>query len=260
MRSMTAYAAARCQKNGQNVQVVVRSLNFKYLDTIIHNLPAEDIPFEEKIKKEVKSFVGRGRVEIFIFLNLNQAPNIQINEQAVKKYIGELKKMGKKYNLKGDIKINEIFNLPQVIFWDKKSKNSWTLIQTALKKALKNLLDFKAKEGKAIQKEIEYNLGKLKKNAEEIKRLKPQATRGDNGKEDIDEEVSLTVFYLGKMETKVKSSKDKLKGKALDFLTQEISRELNAASSKTKNKKTSFLIVESKNYLERIREQAQNIE
>ncbi len=260
MRSMTAYASARCQKGEQSAQVTIRSLNFKYLDVVVQNLPGEDIPFEEKIKKETKCFVSRGRVEIFIFLNRDQVPTIQINEKAVKKYIGELKKIAKKYNLKGDIKINEIFNLPQVIFWDKRNKNSQILIQAALKKALNGLLDFKKKEGKAIQKEVETNLKKLKKNLEEVRRLKPQANREENDKEDIDEEVSLATFYISKIEGKIKSSKDQLKGKAIDFLTQEISRELNAASSKTKKRKTSFLIVESKNYLERIREQAQNIE
>ena len=62
------------------------------------------------------------------------------------------------------------------------------------------------------------------------------------------------------MESQVNSSKADPKGKAMDFLTQEILRELNSASSKTKRKIVSSLIVESKTYLERIREQAQNIE
>ena len=67
-------------------------------------------------------------------------------------------------------------------------------------------------------------------------------------------------FYTKELEKKINAKNLATKGKALDFLTQEILRELNAASSKTKAKRVAALIVEAKNYLDRIREQAQNVE
>ena len=87
----------------------------------------------------------------------------------------------------------------------------------------------------------------------------PSPAAEENNKEDIDEEISLLTFYAKKLEKEISSKQDS-KGKAIDFLTQEILRELNAASSKTKKPVLASLIVESKSYLERIREQAQNIE
>ena len=150
--------------------------------------------------------------------------------------------------------------MPQAVVWEEKEKTGAPLVMPALKEAIDKLMEFKRKEGEAIRKEIMANLGKLKNNMEEIKRQKPNAANMENGKEDIDEEISLAMFYIGKMDAAVNSKKGKPIGKTFDFLTQEILRELNAASSKTKKKTPAFLIVEAKNYLERIKEQAQNIE
>jgi len=73
MKSMTAYASAQKSRGAQAVQVTLRSLNFKYLDIGIHNLPAEDIVLEEKIKREIKKKVCRGKIEVFICLAKPQA-------------------------------------------------------------------------------------------------------------------------------------------------------------------------------------------
>ena len=104
------------------------------------------------------------------------------------------------------------------------------------------------------------NLASLRQNIESIKKAVPAPVKEVNGKEDINEEISLASFYLNKLDKTINAKTEKPKGKSLDFLTQEILRELNSASSKTKNRNIAPLIVESKNYLERIREQAQNVE
>jgi len=260
MRSMTAYASAQDIKSGQNVQVIIRSLNFKYLDIVIRNLPIEDILIEEEIKSQIKKKVGRGKVEVFVILSKSQGKKIHINEDAVAKYIFRAKSLAKKHKLDSSLKITDIFNLPQVISWEQRGKDSRGVINLALKEALDKLIEFKKKEGRVIKKEMLKNLDKLKKNVLRIKKEKPKVRDMENGKEDIDEELSLMTFYIDKLAMKINSSKPQLKGKSIDFLTQEILRELNASSSKTKKKIPALLIVESKNYLERIREQTQNVE
>jgi len=260
MRSMTAYSSVEKGKNSQAVQVVIRSLNFKYLDITTHNLPTEDILLEAKIKREIKRKITRGKVEVFVFLTKSQAKNVQIDEKMVSRYVLKVKNLSKKYNLKQDIKMCDILNLPQAIVWEPRVKNDEALVLPVVKKALDGLLDFKKKEGKTIKKEILSNLKKLATNLSKIKKQKPHIRDMENGKEDIDEELSLASFYICKLRGKINIKKPAPKGKAIDFLTQEILRELNAASSKTKKKRPALLIVEGKNYLERIREQAQNIE
>lgn len=257
---MTAYATAQRSQGDQSVQVILRSLNFKYRDIYVHNLPPEDILLEEKIKRRIKKRVQRGKIEAFIFSAKPHTKKVYIDQKTIAKYIRQIKALRKKYNLGLDINIGDILNLPQAIVWGQRSRGDKTLILSALREALGQLIKFKEKEGRAIKREMIANLAKLKSNIKRIKRQTPKLSKMDNGKDDIDEELSLMAFYTTKLESKINSQRESTKGKSIDFLTQEILRELNAASSKTKKRIPALLIVEGKNYLERIREQAQNIE
>ncbi|MBD3264727.1 MAG: hypothetical protein GF375_06465, partial [Candidatus Omnitrophica bacterium] len=86
MRSMTAYASVRGRKKSQLVHLVLRSLNFKYLDIAIHNLPPENVFLEEKIKKEIKKRIYRGKVEVYVFISRPQNNHIHIDEKIVSQY------------------------------------------------------------------------------------------------------------------------------------------------------------------------------
>ena len=260
MRSMTAYASVHEHKNAQGVQIAVRSINFKYLDIIVRNVPAENILLEEEIKREIKKKIYRGKVEVFVFSTRQPLNKISIDEAIVARYVAQARSLAKKYKLKSDLGISDILNLPQAVSFEQKPGGDRTIVISALKKALDKLLEFKEKEGKIIRKEISKNLQGLKQNIQRIRKHKPGIREMENGKEDIDEELSLISFYVNKLESNIQSKKAGPKGKSLDFLTQEILRELNAASSKTRKRTPALLIVEAKNYLERIREQVQNIE
>ncbi|MFH1504595.1 MAG: DUF1732 domain-containing protein [Candidatus Omnitrophota bacterium] len=260
MRSMTAYASFRKNKGGQSVNIVLRSVNYKYLDVSIHNLPIESILLEEAIKREIKKRIQRGKIEVFIFSSKPQAKKVCVNQKTIAEYISQVKDLARKHNIRSEISLTDILNLPQSVTWEPQGETGESLILPALKQALDKLINFKEKEGRVIEKEIRANVAKLKSNMEETRRQKPKASKVENGKEDIDEELSLSAFYIGKLETKISLKKNAPIGKSIDFLTQEILRELNAASSKTKKETPAFLIVEAKSYIERIREQAQNIE
>ncbi len=260
MNSMTAYATFHKRKGSQTVQVVLRSLNFKYLDIAVRNLPAEDILLEEEIKRQIKKRVFRGKVEAFIFLTGAQSRKVGINEKVVAQYIAQIRSLAKKHAASPRINLIDVVNLPQAVYWEQRVASDRNLIIPALKEALVRLLEFKAKQGQIIKKEMLANLKKLGKNLAQIKKDKPLIGEMENGKEDIDEEISLSAFYLSKLKANIENKSRSPKGKAIDFLTQEILRELNAASSKTKKKQPALMIVEAKNYLERVREQAQNIE
>lgn len=259
MKSMTAYANVSKRLKSNTIQIALRSLNFKYLDVHIHNLTPANILLEEKIKREIQRVVPRGKIEVYIFLKGPLIRDIHIEEELLGKYIAKIKQVARKYNLKEDLSIGDFLHLPQVMWWEEKEKEEEKAITGVLKSALNKLVEFKVKEGKVIQKEMLKNIQQLKRNVEEIKKSKPLISAPDS-REDIDEEISLMSFYLNKLEKTTYAEKTLSQGKSLDFLTQEILRELNAASSKTKNAKLGAIIVESKNYLERIREQAQNIE
>jgi len=260
MRSMTAYASFTKNKSSHTVQVTLRSLNYKYLDICTHSFSPEDILLEEVVKREIKKKIYRGKVEVFIFSAQPQGKEIYIDKKAVNSYVSQIKILAKKYKVKDDINMSDILNLPQVVSWQKNSKTDQPFVLSAVRQALDRLIRFKEKEGQAIKKEILRNLRDMQRNLSEIKDKTSKISRMENEKEDIAEEVALCAFYINKLKKKINDKKVEPKGRAMDFLTQEILRELNAASSKTKKRIPALLIVEAKNYLERIREQAQNIE
>ena len=260
MKSMTGYATVNKSDHSHAVQVIIRSTNFKYLDITIRNLPAEAMALEEAMKREIKKKITRGKIEVFVLWEEHQARKPIINERVVARYISQAKALAKKHKIRSEMAIGDILSLPQAISWQQTRNSNYASAIVALRQALEGLLNFKQREGRAIQKEMTDNLKKLKRNIDQIRKLKPSASKAENGKEDIDEEISLMSFYARKLESTISTNRASAKGKSIDFLTQEILRELNAASSKTKQKKAALLIVEAKNYLERIREQTQNIE
>lgn len=260
MRSMTAYACVSKKRNAHVLQVTIRSLNFKYLDISIHNLSHDKIFLEEKIKKEIKKKINRGRIEIYVFSKGPVEGRIRINERLLFSYVKQLKHAAKKCKINSEIGVRDVLHLPQLVHLEEEKASDENLILQAVKEGLAKLMDFKRKEGRLIKREIFSNLKKINENVEKIKILKPKVFSEEERKEDIDEEISLMSFYINKLEQSISSDVPVLKGKTVDFLTQEILRELNASSSKTKRKKIASLIVDAKSYLERIREQAQNIE
>ena len=186
---------------------------------------------------------------------------VHIDEKVLREYVSQIKKAGKNLKMDHKLGISDVLSLPGVVWVQEKKTQEEGLILSALREGLEKLERFKKREGKVIKGEMIKNLRKLKTNINYVKKHKPKGGKHqDNNKEDIDEEVSLMAFYAHKLEKEIHSQKSDPKGKSIDFLAQEILRELNSASSKTKKKMLSSLIVESKTYLERIREQAQNIE
>jgi uncharacterized protein YicC (UPF0701 family) len=236
----------------------LRSLNFKYLEIAIYNLPSTKIILEEKIKREIKKTIHRGKIEIFFFLRGLLEGEVFINEKLLARCLRRTEELAKEYNFNFQFDISNFLTLPRAFSWKEKSIKD-EFILSSVKEGLNKLVRFKEKEGKVIKEEMSKNLERLKENIKKVNKYKPRITQ-DNNKEDIDEEIALISFYINRLEKKLQSSKVITRGKYIDFLTQEILRELNASASKVRNKQAASLIVEAKNYLDRIREQAQNIE
>ncbi len=260
MRSMTAYSAAEMSKRGEKVKIILRSLNYKYLDISIYNIPQQTLVLEEKIREEVKKRVNRGKVEVYFYQSRKGKNQFSIDKKQFSNYVKQINYLSKEFNLEKKASPLEILNLPGVVSGGEPNNISKTKVVFVLKKALNSLISFKKEKGAAIKEEITKNLCFLDRNIAKIKKAKKRPSHAADGKEDIEEELSLIKFYSKKLKEKINSNKEMQKGKAVDFLSQEILRELNAASSKTKQKKMASAIVEAKNYLGRIREQAQNIE
>lgn len=260
MRGMTSYAQAQRKRNGLHLNVTIRSGNSRYLEVMVHQLPPEKIILEEIIKKEIKRRITRGRIEVYFFLKHTPRQRLSIDKSLLTQYNRHIK------TLKSDLRIPEanlISNflfLPGIIHLEEKRDINDKIILSAFKEALSQLIAFKEKEGAVIKAEVKKHLKQIRQNTLRIKNLKKPKKENNGSNKDIAEEISLISFYANKLSKLLHTKKEEPKGKLIDFLTQEILRELNAAASKTKGKNISWWLVETKNYLERIREQAQNIE
>jgi uncharacterized protein YicC (UPF0701 family) len=260
MRAMTAYAYVREAKEGERVEIIAKSLNSKHLDIIIYHLPPKKIPLEKRIKKLIERRIYRGRVEFYILVNSSLTQRTHINRDLLQAYLREINRISSHLRVKKELDVLDLLNLPGLINVEERKKISNSLILRAAKKAVEKITYFREREGEAIKKKILTYIKKLREVIEKIKRAKPKGKAEELGREDIDEEVALIFFYVKKLERIVKTRSSSPQGKLVDFLAQEILKELNTCASKTKKVRVASLILEAKSYSERIREQAQNIE
>lgn len=258
MRGMTSYARAERRGEGLYCELVVRSINSRYLE-VYTRLPTEAGFLEEAFKKDIKKRITRGRIEVHVYLEIQPKQRLTLDKNLLFQYYHQMQIIARKLGSTQKIDTNNLLLLPGIIHLQERRHVDNRLIISVFKKALDHLIAFKEKEGALIKKEIVKNLKKIKTNVRYIK-ANTRPSLEDETSKDIAEEIALILFYVNKLEKLALSKKHGACGKTIDFFTQEILRELNAASSKSKKKNISWRLVEMKRFLERIREQAQNIE
>jgi len=260
MRGMTSYAQAQRRGNGFNLEIVLRSTNSKYLEIFTHQLPLEKIYLEEVIKKEIQKRIHRGRVEIYFFSHGHTPQKVVIDKNILSQYNRHAKHIAKQFKVSKDTLLRNFLMLPGIIRLEEKENINDEIILSAAREGLKKLVVFREKEGIRIKKEIVKNINAIEKAAKDIENKTSSLKSEQNGYKDIAEETALILFYINKLKKIVFSKTNAPQGKAIDFLAQELLRELNTASSKIKTKTMSGWLLEAKNALGRIKEQAQNIE
>jgi len=260
MRGMTSYAQAQRKGRGFNLEIVLRSTNSKYLEIFTHQLPLEKIYLEEAIKKEIQKKVHRGRIEIYFFSHGHLPQRVVIDKNVLSQYNRHARQIAKQFNVSKEVLLRNFLMLPGIIRLEEKENINDEMILSAAREGLKKLTAFREKEGARIKKEIVKNINIIEKSAKKIKSKTVSLEPEQNGFKDIAEETALILFYINKLKKVVFSKTNVPQGKAIDFLAQELLRELNTASSKIKTKIMSGWLLEAKNALGRIKEQAQNIE
>ena len=261
MKGMTAYAYARGTNRGCNIEVILRSTNSKYLEIFTHQLPITKIYLEEEIKKEVQKKIHRGRIEIYFLFKGHFAQRLFVDKELLGQYYRHIKYFSRTFNIPQEALVKNILMLPGVVRLEEKQHTvDNTAILSVVKEGITKLVAFKEKQGNVIRREIKSNALEIKRNITKIKQKLSIIPEDANENKDMAEEIALILFYINKLHKTITLGKKIPKGKALDFLVQEIQRELNAASSKTKDADICSRLLEAKNALERIKEQAQNVE
>ena len=290
VNSMTGYGKSTLSINSREYQVEIKTVNHKYLDTSIR-MPRCLSSLEEDVRKEIASNLKRGKVEVSINFenhgkNIN---NIVINTELAKDYIRSLKKLADEEGLEANIEVTEITKLPDVLTIKEDLDNDEIkkeLLQV-VQDAVNQLIEMRKKEGQKISVAILEKIDKINSKIFDIsslsiglideyivkleKRIKELLKTDDIDKSRLMQEVVIFADKCSVEEevTRLKSHIEQLKelinsdgatGKKMDFLIQEMNREINTIGSKANNLDITNNVVEVKTIIEDIREQIQNIE
>jgi uncharacterized protein (TIGR00255 family) len=288
MKSMTGYGEGAHPAPGAKISVQLKSLNHRHLDLQLR-VPREYLSLEEEIRKAVRARISRGRVEIFVNRSADDSHTrkLELDEALLGQYLLAIRRAKKKYQLSGEIGISlfsclpELFHIKQIEA-DVASERQALFI--GLDTALKKLQQSREREGRRLTHDMQAQIKQLKRIAATLeKRAAEIGTRlqkplaqareqdlsarsekngGETGgwvlKGDINEEVvrlKSHVTALGQIILEAEPV-----GKKIDFILQEVQRELNTISSKVPQLAVVQLVLEGKERVEKIREQTQNIE
>lgn len=294
IKSMTGYGKSSYLDEKIDIDIEIKTVNSRFLDINI-KMPYQLNFMEDKIKKLIKEYVKRGRVDVFIKSKSNNLgnTNIVVDENQAKKMYEALNLLTDMFDIKGEynsIRISDLLKNEEIIKFEAQPFDEEYIskvILDTLNDVLIKLSDMRIKEGKNLREDLLSNLEKLISYRDEIskyeKNIKVEIRDRlyENINEiledfDINEDrlANEIVFYadrqdineeLQRLESHFKQFKSNLDsdesvGKKLDFITQEMLRETNTIGSKTSKIEVTNHIIEMKTTIEKIKEQVQNIE
>jgi uncharacterized protein (TIGR00255 family) len=291
LKSMTGFGRAEGATALGKVVVESRSVNHRYCDINI-KLPKRLSLFENRIKEIIRSQVSRGRIDVSLRLdNLGEEKvQLSVDLDLAEQYYRVLHDLKKKLRLKDEVTLALLAGAKDLITAKEESGDIepyWQEILPILKQSFKNMDDMKRLEGESLTKDLQQRLEYIAKQLQIIKqqfppRLKATLTRLHDrlrslldGMEtdpsrfqqevaflaertDITEEIVRAESHMTQFGTLLEGNEPV--GRKMDFLLQEINREVNTVSAKANDAEISQKVVEIKSELEKIREQVQNIE
>lgn len=291
MKSMTGYGSYESQSDNYHLKIDMKSVNNRYCDIFI-KLPALLFSYEDKIKRFIKKDVKRGKVEVFIKLNkLSKDDNsFDVDLPLAKNYYNSSRDISNYLGLNNDLSIKDIITMPGVLVESEDnevSKELEDLLFTTLTKALESFITSRLSEGQAIKEDFNTKLSSIKDIVAKVEELSPISLKENEeklknklnnyldeseidrqriatecfllvDKLSIDEEITRLKIHLDRF-NHIMNLEESI-GRKLDFLLQEINREINTIGSKSNNIDILNNVVLVKSEVERIREQVQNIE
>ncbi|MBP7603939.1 MAG: YicC family protein [Spirochaetes bacterium] len=287
MESMTGYAVVEKSTEQFSFSVEIKSVNSKYVETYI-NLPRMMKDDEYEIELLLKKRYSRGKVELSIDIHdwLESRP-VTINRELLRKYYREVAAVVTELAAKERFSIDALLSLEGVVQKERStlSEKSRADIFAGIEQAMDRHIRMRLREGAATRKDLLKSLSTLSRSLSRIEKLsrnvsramyeklraslerlmeaRPEDTRLYTevailaDKQDINEEVQRLRDHIDKF--KQLADSDGQTGKQLDFLAQEMFREINTISSKSASSEIAHLVVEIKNSIDKIREQCRNI-
>ena len=292
MHSMTGYGRGECVKDGFKFTVELNSVNRKQNDVSI-NLPKELVELEPRIRDAINAQLSRGRINVVVSYHRGAGKaeeQIELDVALAKAYYRAIQKLQKQINLNGSLTLDTILRAPGVLKLAESMVDAeamWSGVEAALRKALVQMVKMREREGKFLAADLARRLDTIATGLELIRKVAPEAVKryreqlharvkeaGLNvpldderlvkevvifaDRCDITEELTRLASHLSQFREQLQA--DEPVGRTLDFLAQEMNREINTVGSKANAAEVSQQVVKMKAELEKIREQVQNIE
>ncbi|WP_333657626.1 YicC/YloC family endoribonuclease [Tissierella praeacuta] len=289
---MTGFGRGESSNEVYNFKVEIKAVNHRYNDIVV-KMPRHISYLEENVKKIIKTEINRGKIDVYINLDyINEsAIDIKVDIPLAKSYKYVLEKLSEELELEENIRLFNILGLSEIIKTERKELDediAWTCLKEALNMALRDIMNMKVVEGEELKNDMISKLDRIETIVLEIEERSPLVVLEYKGKlkerigELLDKDINIdedriasevAIFAdksnineeIVRLKSHVKqflsilNEKDAI-GRKLDFLIQEMNREINTIGSKANDMLISQNVVEIKSELEKIREQVQNIE
>ncbi|MBR5460432.1 MAG: YicC family protein [Clostridia bacterium] len=291
MKSMTGYGRAVVMIENDEYTFELKSVNNRYLDVNVR-LPRAYAFLEDAVKKEVGQHITRGKVDVYLTVRklAGDTGEVVLNRELLKGYLAAVNDAVEEFGLKNDVGVSSALRFPEVLELRAATEDEDELTERVMRVTREALADYDAmreREGESLALDLAEKLTRLEEIRAEIEKLSPASVENYEkrlrerieellGRETLDESRLLTevaIFAdkvavdeeLCRLSSHFRQFRDIMKsrgaiGKKLDFLVQEINREINTTGSKCSELEITRLVVEAKSELEKIREQIQNIE
>jgi uncharacterized protein (TIGR00255 family) len=288
---MTGYGRGEVDHGGVKLSVELNSVNRKQSDIVV-NLPRDLAELEPRIRTAVNEKISRGRMNVLVTLqeSANGAHQLALDTGLARSYHEAMLTLQKELSAPGEITIGTILQAPGVMRSPEHSVDAakaWPVLQQALTAALAELIKMREREGKHLAKDLIHRLKVLRKEIKEVRAAYPEVVKKYRGalveriekaglnlpmdderllkeiaffadRSDISEELTRLESHLAQFAHHLR--KNEPVGRTLEFMTQEIFRELNTLGAKSNDAAISQHVVACKSELEKIREQIQNLE
>ena len=290
---MTGYGRGECSQDGFKITVELSSVNRKQAE-IACTLPREMDVLEGQMRDVINRAVARGRVTARVSIHAPRGRNsarMHLNTELARAYAKELSSLARQLKLKDDVTLDQLVRAPGVFQTDEElagEEDFWPAVEHALHKALAAMLKMRAREGVHLAKDLTHRVSVMRAAVERIKVQAPQVAERYRAvllervkaagleslapdderlvkevvlfadRSDITEELTRLQSHFQQFD-ELARAKEPI-GRTLDFLAQEINREVNTIGSKANDAAISREVVTLKAELEKFREQAMNVE
>ncbi len=291
IKSMTGFGRGKIEDGGKELMVEIKTVNHRYCDIYI-KMPRQISFLEDKVREVIRKKISRGKVDVYITYDdfSEDSKDIIIDRALAEAYNRSVQLLRDEFGLKDDISVSLIARFPDVLRVEKPEEDEeriWSLLSVALNDALDALINMRQIEGEGLMHDLLERTTIIENNIKEISIRAPEVVKEykckleNRIKELLDQQIvdenrlamEVAIFAdrcsideeLVRLGSHIKQLRETLKlsqpvGRKLDFLLQELNREINTIGSKANDLIITNQVVEIKSELEKIREQIQNIE